>query len=67
MKASDKKRLLITNFMMWAVAVVIPLLMNLIPVSKPPKILPLFYMMFWIGLAVASTAMWNKAVQVTEE
>ena len=62
MKKSEKKTLLITNLLYWAAAIFVPPLLNLIPTSHPPRILPLFIYMFLFALAGLSTFMWSRAL-----
>ena len=65
MKPAEKKKLLIVNGLYWAAAMLVPPLLKLIPVSHPPKILPLFIFMFMLALAICSTYMWSKALKTT--
>lgn len=67
MKTSGKNKLLITNGLYWLAAILVPAVINLIPVSHPPKILPLFIYGFMFALAGASTWMWNKAIVASPE
>lgn len=62
MKKSEKKKLLIANGLYWAAAIFVPPLLKLIPASHPPRILPLFILMFLLALAILSTFMWSKAL-----
>lgn len=42
MQPVEKKRFLIVNALCWLAAVVVPVVINALPVSQPPRILPLF-------------------------
>ena len=66
MKKAEKKTLLVANGAYWAAAILIPPLLQLIPTSHPPRILPLFFLAFWCALAGASTFMWNRAIDTDE-
>ena len=62
MKAQEKRKLLDTNGCYWLAAILVPPLLNLILVSHPPRILPLFIFMYLFALAGTSTWMWKRVL-----
>ena len=62
MQPSEKKRFLIVNGLCWLAAIVVPVVINALPVSHPPKILPFFTYGLILALAGVSTWLMNKAI-----
>lgn len=64
---ASKRKLLYANAFYWAAAIIVPPLLNLIPSSHPPRILPLFIFLYLITLASLSTLMWSRALEIAAE
>lgn len=62
MQPSEKKRFIIVNGLCWLAAIMVPVILNAIPVSHPPKILPLFTYGLTFALAGVSCWLMNKAI-----
>ncbi|MCA9123258.1 MAG: hypothetical protein H6822_28055 [Planctomycetaceae bacterium] len=64
---SDKKRLLMTNVLLWGIAAVLHPLAHLLPTStgQPPRIVPLFIFLMFLALGWLSTYILNGAIGKT--
>lgn len=61
MEAADKNKLVV-NALIWLAAFAVPALIELIPVSHPPKIFPLVFFVFRVALATLSTCLLFSAL-----
>jgi hypothetical protein len=51
------------NLLIWLAAFLVPALIELIPVSHPPKIYPLIFFVFRLALAACSTYLLHAALK----
>lgn len=59
---SNGYKLLVVNALIWLAAFLVPTLIELIPVSQPPKALPLSFFGFRVALAALSTYLLHSAL-----
>ncbi len=55
-------KLVVVNLLIWLAAFLVPALIELIPVSHPPKIYPLIFFVFRLALAACSTYLLHAAL-----
>jgi len=69
MKATSKKSVLIVNVLFWVVAAMLHPLAGLVPTGtgEPPKVFSLLIPIFFMFLALGSTAMMAKALGQQED
>ncbi|TWT94275.1 hypothetical protein Pla100_38850 [Neorhodopirellula pilleata] len=62
MADSNGNKLVVVNLLIWLAAFLVPAMIELIPVSHPPKIYPLIFFVFRLSLAALSTYLIHAAI-----
>lgn len=63
MDSMGKSRLLVVNLLIWLAAFAVPSLIEMMPVSHPPKIFPLLFWVYRCALAGLSTYLLYSALK----